>query len=283
MKTATPGMIALLATGRFYIADLFTFTLVDGTILRYTSGDGDIKVGTVTYSSTGPRIDRTTAEWSIGLEAGSMDIRIAPQSTDLINGIPFRYALRIGAFDGALVLVQRAVMPTYGDTTNGVINIFDGRVGSLDFDRLGVTVSCNDWRELLDMGEPYRFYQTGCIHTLYDAGCGLLKANFTETKTVIGTVSTQSVQFTSSKAVGYYDLGTLRFTGGQNKGLMRSVKAWDGTTATLTYPFPFTPAEGDAFEIAPGCDKTVDDCTNKFFNILNFAGTPFVPVAENAI
>jgi hypothetical protein len=61
------------------------------------------------------------------------------------------------------------------------------------------------------------------------------------------------------------------------------VKHWDGTTATLTSPFPFTPAAGDAFDIAPGCDKTQDDCSTKFNNLVNFAGTPYVPIAETAL
>ena len=51
MKTASAGLIALLNAQRFLFADLFTFTLASGTVLRYTSGDGDLTMGGNLFSS----------------------------------------------------------------------------------------------------------------------------------------------------------------------------------------------------------------------------------------
>jgi len=34
---------------------------------------------------------------------------------------------------------------------------------------------------------------------------------------------------------------------------------------------------GDTFTIAPGCDKNVTTCKNKFSNVVNFHGEPYLP------
>jgi hypothetical protein len=53
MKTASPALLALLASGRFVRADLWTITLNGGTVLRWTSHDLPISYGGFTWV-TGP-------------------------------------------------------------------------------------------------------------------------------------------------------------------------------------------------------------------------------------
>ena len=60
MKSLSSDMMALLAGYELIVAELFTLTLANGTVLRLTSGDGDIKVGSalpapVTLSASYPR------------------------------------------------------------------------------------------------------------------------------------------------------------------------------------------------------------------------------------
>ena len=46
MKSASASLISLLNTSSvFYPADLYTFTLISGTVVRYTSHDINIQVG----------------------------------------------------------------------------------------------------------------------------------------------------------------------------------------------------------------------------------------------
>jgi hypothetical protein len=55
-------------------------------------------------------------------------------------------------------------------------------------------------------------------------------------------------------------------------------------TVSLIAPFPTAPASGDAFQIYPGCDKTLDanGCA-KFANTARFRGFPYVPSPETAV
>jgi hypothetical protein len=45
MKTASPALLALLASGQFCYAELFTLTLANGTVLRWTGADTALVYG----------------------------------------------------------------------------------------------------------------------------------------------------------------------------------------------------------------------------------------------
>jgi uncharacterized phage protein (TIGR02218 family) len=49
---------------------------------------------------------------------------------------------------------------------------------------------------------------------------------------------------------------------------------------TLAEPMPFPIAAGDAFTIVAGCDRRLESCRQKFANVLNFRGEPFIPGAD---
>jgi uncharacterized phage protein (TIGR02218 family) len=55
-----------------------------------------------------------------------------------------------------------------------------------------------------------------------------------------------------------------------------------GASLALMYPLPATPAAGDAFTVAFGCDHTRGTCQNRFANLANFRGFPFVPPPQVA-
>lgn len=79
---------------------------------------------------------------------------------------------------------------------------------------------------------------------------------------------------------GYYNDGFIQFTSGALSGQAYEIKTWDGTTLNLYLPMAAAPAHGDTFFIEPGCNHLAGpqgDCQNKFFNIVNFRGEPFIP------
>jgi hypothetical protein len=43
------------------------------------------------------------------------------------------------------------------------------------------------------------------------------------------------------------------------------------------------PVAGDNFVVYKGCDKTMTICQNRFSNLANFRGFPFVPPPELAM
>lgn len=96
---------------------------------------------------------------------------------------------------------------------------------------------------------------------------------------------TSNKQFTITFTTGiqtnsWYGEGNITFLTGSNTGLKRDIRGQIGGDIRLFLPFPFTIAVGDAFEMEAGCFKTKDVCLQKFDNIINFRGEPFLPTPE---
>lgn len=290
MRAASTALKNFLAgsTREFYRANLYTITLLTGQVYRYTDADRDLTSGGNSFSSSGPRLSRSTVETALGTEVSKMQLTIADDgSTAVIAGLPILRAIAAGLFDGATVRVDCAIMQNFGDTTTlGTYIAFMGRWASVTkLGRAAAEIEVRSWTELLDTQMPRNLYQPGCLHTLYDAGCTLVKANFAQT----GTVASGSTQVTIipqvafTQADGYFTLGTITFTSGQNNGLSYSVRLHSGGQLTLYRPTLMPVASGDTFTCYAGCDKQQATCSGKFANLTNFGGQPYIPAPEVAV
>ena len=291
MKPASTALQNLLASRQFYAADLYTFSLVGGGVLRLCAGDRGITVSGNRFSAQGPRIDRkdnkAKCHWKIGVEVDTLVFDVMPQPGDLVNGQPFLAACVQGAFDGAELTLERAFMANYGDTSVGTVVLFAGRVAEIDLGRAVATFTINSHLELLNQQLPRNLWQPGCVNSLGDASCGVDLAAYAIAGTVVAGSTAHLVNATLAQPSGYFDQGKLGFTTGANAGLSRSVKSWvSGTPGVIALlaPFPQLPAAGDAFTIYPGCDKTLggNGCA-KFANTARYRGFPFVPIPETAV
>lgn len=75
-----------------------------------------------------------------------------------------------------------------------------------------------------------------------------------------------------------FDGGTITFTSGLNNGLSFEVKAYVPGQITLYQALPFLAATGNTYSLVQGCGKDLyADCRDRFNNVVNFRGEPFVP------
>ncbi|MGC2745780.1 MAG: DUF2163 domain-containing protein, partial [Candidatus Angelobacter sp.] len=207
---------------------------------------------------------------------------IAASATDLVNGVPILQAIGQGLFDGAAFRIDRLFMDSNGVQIGTVIR-FSGFIGPVnELTRSYAKLDIEAGTKLLQMQLPAVILQPGCTNTLFDARCGLAKASFAEANVVQAGSTVNKLLSLSAKADGY-DNGQIAFTSGANAGLVKAVKQYLGQFFIFNSPLPFAPSAGDAFTAYPGCDKTQATCTNKFANLANFEGFPYVPVPETAI
>ncbi len=75
-------------------------------------------------------------------------------------------------------------------------------------------------------------------------------------------------------ASGWFSGGMLNWTGGANAGQIVRVTVHSGQVLQLAEPPVLPVAQGDAFRIIAGCDKSFATCKAKFANHLNFRGFP---------
>ncbi len=284
MKPASSALMAILGSSQFFMADCYGFTLQDGAVARYTSADRDLidaATGNI-YASGGPYFERSKVKFSRGVQVDELDITLTAKPTDLLEGAPWFQALVAGIMDGAEIQLDRAFMPSFGDTSAGLVTLFAGRVTEVDIGRTQATIKANTHLELLNLQWPWRLFQPGCSRTLFDSGCGLTKSSFGGAYAIAAGSTTTTLQTNYAQPNGMASLGTLTFTSGALAGKSYSIRQQTGGVFLLTVPIPIPPAAGDAITVYPGCDKQQTTCQTKFANLQHFEGFPYVPVPETA-
>jgi uncharacterized phage protein (TIGR02218 family) len=278
MRTASGPLLALLATGNFVRADIWTITLNGGSVIRWTSHDQPIAYGGNTFVR-GPIIERSTITEKVGVEVATMDVSISATSSDLINGAPVLAFIAGHGLDGAAIKLERAYAANWSSPIVGTIIRFAGKVTSIGSTLGGTSrLTVSSWLVLLKNASPRNLFQAGCLRTLYDAGCGLNPASFSATGTV--TAAGQQTFTCALTTADYYSQGRIVFTSGANAGITRTVKVnTAGGVFTLARPLPAIAAIGDTFTAYAGCDHSMATCSSKFANLARFKGQPFVPAS----
>ena len=291
MKSTSPELLAYLNAARagadvgLLMADGFIFTLRSGLVLCYTNIDLTFSYNGRTFLGNSILISGLKYKASIGLEVDQQQITVSARSTDTIAaGAPFLQALRDGAFDGCEIERDRIFFSDrLGGTAIGAVTLFKGRLGTVDqIGRTGAKLTVNSDLVLLDIDMPRNIYQPTCLHTLYDSGCTLVKSTF-GTNGTVGAGSTASIINWPGASTNFQQ-GSIAFTSGVNVGVTANVNSVvAGSSLTLGSPLRSAPSPGDTFTVYFGCDHTPDTCQNKFNNLANFRGFPYVPPPQMAI
>ncbi|MGB8422175.1 DUF2163 domain-containing protein [Paraburkholderia sp.] len=285
MKNVSSSVLSLLnSSTEFMMADLYTITLVGGSVLTYTSADVELTWNGLNYTNLGPKIQRDQVKTILGVQVDTLDVSFYPETTDLILGSPFLSEAMAGIFDGAWFSLDRAFLTNW--TTGGIVgtvNMFSGLMGDCVIGRTAAKLTIKSPLDKLNMQLPKNVYESGCNRNLFDAGCGLNKAAFAVSGTVtVG--STGAIQSAINYVDGYFTLGSITFTSGVLNGQSRGVSGYANRFATFSFSYPFqqAPSPGDTFIAYPGCDHQQSTCTNKFNNVIHYRGFPFIPVPETA-
>jgi uncharacterized phage protein (TIGR02218 family) len=284
MKAASAAMIALLGSSdQFIMADLYTITLVGGSVLRYSAAPTALIANGYTFA-LGPKFERSKTKVVIGTQVDELEVMLYPGTTDLLGGASFLEAAWQGQLDGALLQLERAFMPTYGDTSPGTVVFFAGRISDIDCTRTRIDIKCRSHLELLNIQMPRRLWQSSCTHVFGDAMCqfdrSALQATF-----AVGPGSTQ-VQIATSVTPtpeNLYAQGTITGVTGANAGSSRTVASMEGAWVYVKLAFLSPVLIGDEFQLLPGCDRTLAMCKNVFNNTTHFGGFPYIPTPETAV
>lgn len=299
MKNLSAALLAYLdsATTQFTMAEFYTITLPNGTVIAYSNADvsltynipGQTVSGGVVYNPLGGmRVSRDQMRTMVGTQVDQLAVSFFPDTTDTVNGNLFPFEVVSGTFDWAWVSIDRAFLSSWSSAgIIGTVNIFAGHVAESLIGRTLVKMTLKSPLELLNMNMPRNVYQPGCIHNLFDSGCTLNAASFTANGTVTGTSQPIGISKSTITAAqgNTYVLGYLTFKTGALAGQTRSVTAWDNTTGAFAFGFPFyaAPGIGDSFTVTQGCDHQQATCSDKFNNLVNFRGFPYVPLPETAV
>jgi uncharacterized phage protein (TIGR02218 family) len=285
-ETSVGALAALLNSGApLSKCDLYTVTLSNGTVLRWTNSESAFRANSQVWA-LGPGIERSRCKWTTGIEVDTLTIKLVTDTArpNLIAGMPLIAFIRAGGFAGATVQLDRCFWGAGDAGPVGALLWFVGRVADVpEIDRRSCTLSIKSELSRLNVAVPRDVFSAQCGRTVYDSECGVSRAAFTSTGAATSVSSLGRTQFSTglAQAAGFFDLGTVTFISGANVGIKRTVKSHAaGGTLTVLSPLPAAVASGDSFSIVPGCDGLQATCTVKFNNLARFRGQPYIPQAE---
>lgn len=149
-----------------------------------------------------------------------------------------------------------------------------GRVAGTSISGDSVTFDCENIFTSMRRTGLRAKYQKNCRHALYSEGCGLSIAAYEESAVAV-SASGYGVVITGGDS---FDAGY--FTGGILKTAteMRYISLHNGNNLTLLQPSrELIQSGGGAVTLYPGCNHTMTHCKDKFNNLNNYGGFPWIP------
>jgi len=121
---------------------------------------------------------------------------------------------------------------------------------------------------------PNRYYQAQCNHILYDSRCKVVRASFKTTTTVASIVDRNTIVVVNDGfADGFLSAGDfINNRTGERRTIVNNIF----NTVSIVFPFHDV-LVGDSVELSAGCPHSALACKNKFNNILNYGGFPYIP------
>jgi uncharacterized phage protein (TIGR02218 family) len=229
----------------------------------YTSAQEAIDFQSETYEPA--PITRSQIEQSNELSRNAIEVRVP---RDLPLAARFIVAPPEGVV--SLTVYRRHVGP--GSEASEFVTYWKGRVMVARLSGAEATLKCEPVGSSLKRLGLRARYQLNCRHVLYSAGCAALRDSFRVDGTVAAVrgISVQ-VAAAASRENGYFVGGYLQTTAGA-----RMVVAHTGIELTLVAPL-LGLSPGDPVQLYAGCDHSMSHCKNRFGNLDNFGGFPFIP------
>ena len=188
--------------------------------------------------------------------------------------------IEVGASNDVALLFRTGWLPSllivtiyrhhYEDSDFSVL--WKGRVTSCKWAGSVASLASESVFTLFQRAGLRRVYQVGCPHVLFGAACGLAASDWAVAKIVTAVAAGQvSVGGLAGYGSGYFLGGMLK--AGEE---LRMITAHAGSDLTLVDGIADL-AVGSAVTLWPGCARTVNACLNKFANLDNYGGLPYLP------
>ena len=239
----------------------------DGEVFGWNSTDRELEVDGVTYQ---PGLEVTQIAMASGLGVNNLELTILP---DEEGGTVTRADLQTGVWDGSTFDLFEANYKSLGD---GVNPLLSGINGDVTINRGSFVVEMRGWSQFLN--QPIGIVTSKTCRVLLGSDlCTIDLAPYTIPDEVSAVTSRQVVSGTLVGSDDWYAEGTFTATSGANAfpiQYSRRVRAYASGAFTFETPFPYEFEVGDTFVAIAGCRKRLEDCRDKFDNVLNMQAEP---------
>lgn len=229
----------------------------------YTSHDVPITFGSLVYQPI--QIKAGKIEQNSEIERADLPITIQRDAEILDNFI---------AFPRTEVITITVFRQHLNDGDAEFITAWKGRVLTVNFKRDTGVLICEPIFTSLKRPGLVRTYQAQCPHALYGGECQVVDQLYKIQGTVTGIIA-NTIQATAWAAFddNYFNGGYVVFDNAEFRSITDSLG-----TGILTLTANIPDLSGGGLVMAyPGCKHNLDDCLNKFNNVINYGGFPYIP------
>ena len=224
---------------------------------HFTTSDSDVLYNNVKYSS------------------GYIVESIHLTNTELINSFVIQLLKPDIENFNEIILHSNVCIKIFAD--NIATDIFCGFISNISENNnlLCIEIFSNLSKLKSSIGE---LFSPLCRECLGSAKCGINLKNYSSQGRISNIVSDDCFicQISNeNKTIGWYRYGIIKFLNGKLKGVSLQITDKIDDKIYLLVGTKML-AVGDEFMIYAGCDKTQTTCKNKFNNIINFRGEPFI-------
>ena len=160
-----------------------------------------------------------------------------------------------------------------GDSDSETATIWKGRILGATFEEQVVELTTESVMQALGRQLLRGQYHPMCRHALYDYGCGIPRQDYRVDAT-IDEVGDRSI---TASHIGDFEDGY--FSAGYvvvDRDYTFLILSHTGSTIYLQQA-PLHAEAGGEIVCYAGCDHTMETCQNKFNNLLNYGGFPYIP------
>jgi len=238
--------------------ELYRFAL-GNKLWLFTSADHSVAYGEDTYVPV--YIKRTGFTKGGDAKKANLDVEVKGSNS---VALPFRD----GWLSGIMTI---SIFRHHKDDVDFSL-FWKGRVTSCRWTGAVATLQTESASTMFTRPGLRRKYQVGCPHAHYGPACGL---NMDDWK-VTAAVSAVEGKVLTLAGIGAYSSGY--FLGGmlQRGDDLRMIVAHGAGVVTLVDSISDLAEEDDVY-LWPGCPRTMNACLNRFNNLDNYGGLPFLP------
>jgi uncharacterized phage protein (TIGR02218 family) len=238
----------------------------DGIALGFTAHDRDLWFGGVLHRAA-PGMIPSAIRRSADFEPDSAEVQGA-----LSHAAITAEDLAAGHFDGAQVRIGLVDWETGEHEV-----LYRGAIGGVTEEDARFTAELVSRKAEL-LRDPVPRTSPSCRAAFCGPGCTLSPVGFSH-EAVLGAVDIAANAVTLETGAAPADLvgGFVRWLDGPHAGSAMTIMASDPAGLVLDTPLAPALAAGARAIVREGCDHTLDTCTARFANAVNFQGEPFLP------
>lgn len=232
----------------------------------YTSADENRVENVVTYRAI--PIRRSGIELTNDAETGEFEIEV-PLDTEFLE------LFRVSPPSGMVTLLCQSFDSGNPDQKSVV---FKGSIVNITWGLESATVLCETSSQAIRRMGLRRHYQYGCPHMLYGSKCRVNRNDYLTLGNASNVTGTSvDLIAAADKPDNWFAGGYIEYTHSELQTVERiSVGGSSGATLSL-FSYPVGLQGGAEVRAYAGCNRTIQECSEKFDNSINYGGMPFIP------